>query len=209
MKRTIWLVLGLATAIVLSKLLLEDVLGLSVDKMLAAWIAGAGAGSALTVIFLLAVDLFLPVPSSLVMILSGAAFGVTWGAAISLVGSIGGEWLGCELVRRYGQRMAERLVGQDELERLRRVFDRHGAAAVAATRPVPVLMETMSVVAGLSGMARSSFLLASLVGTMPIAVVYAWAGAMSRELGSLVPAIVILIAVAATGWVWYRAKFAR
>jgi uncharacterized membrane protein YdjX (TVP38/TMEM64 family) len=207
-KRTIRLVLGLAAAIILSKLLIEDVLGLGVEDMLGGWIAGAGAGSALAVVVLLAIDLFLPIPSSLVMILSGAAFGVAWGAAISLVGSIGGEWLGFELVRRYGRRMAERLVGAEELERLRRVFDRHGAAAIVATRPVPVLMETMSVVAGLSSMRRATFLLASLVGTAPIVVVYAWAGAMSRELGSLVPAIVILIAVAATGWVWYRAKLA-
>ena len=206
MKRTLLLVLVLAGAIVASKLLVEDVLGLSLEGVLGAWIAGAGAGSAMAVMALLAIDLFLPVPSSLVMILSGAAFGVFWGAAISLVGSIGGEWLGFELVRRYGQRVSARLVGDDELERLRAVFERHGAAAVAATRPVPVLMETMSVVAGLSTMRRSTFLIASLAGTAPIVVVYAWAGAMSRELGSLVPAIVILIAVAAAGWIWYRTR---
>ena len=34
------------------------------------------------------------------MVLSGAAFGVLWGSVFSLVGSIGGEWLGFELVRR-------------------------------------------------------------------------------------------------------------
>ena len=83
----------------------------------------------------------------------------------------------------------------------------HGAAAVAVTRALPVVMETMSVVAGLSTMRRGTFLLASAIGTAPIVVVYAYAGAMSRETGSLVPAIVILIAVAAAGWVWYRASF--
>jgi uncharacterized membrane protein YdjX (TVP38/TMEM64 family) len=65
-------------------------------------------------------------------------------------------------------------------------------------------METMSIVAGLSTMPRRSFLIASAIGTAPIVVVYAYAGAMAKETGSLVPAIVILLAVAAAGWIWYR-----
>ena len=84
------------------------------------------------------------------MVLSGAAFGVLWGSVISLVGSIGGEWLGFELVRRYGRRASARIVGDDEIQRLERMFARHGAVAVVVTRALPVVMETMSVVAGLS-----------------------------------------------------------
>jgi uncharacterized membrane protein YdjX (TVP38/TMEM64 family) len=109
-------------------------------------------------------------------------------------------------VRRYGQRASRRLVGDEEIVRIQRVFARHGAAAVAMTRALPVVMETMSVVAGLSTMKRSTFLLASLAGTIPIVVVYAYAGAVSRQTGSLVPAVVILIAVAGAAWVWYRAR---
>jgi uncharacterized membrane protein YdjX (TVP38/TMEM64 family) len=153
--------------------------------------------------------LFLPIPSSLIMVLSGAAFGVMWGSMLSLVGSVGGEWLGFELVRRYRHRAAEKIVGDEELERLARVFDRHGMSVVVVTRALPVVMETMSVVAGLSKMSRSSFLLASLIGTVPIVVVYAYAGAVSRQTGSLVPAIVMLIAVAGLGWVIYRARIAE
>ena len=77
---------------------------------------------------------------------------------------------------------------------------------MAVTRALPVVMETMSVVAGVSTMRRRTFLVASAIGTAPIVIVYAYAGAMSRETGSLVPAIVILVGVAAAGWVWYRAR---
>src|SRR6185369_9601682 len=142
--------------------------------------AGTGGG-AIAVVTLLAADLFLPIPSSVIMVLSGAVFGVLWGGLLSLVGSIGGEWLGFELVRRYGRRASAKMVGDDELARLSRVFTRHGAAAVVVTRALPVAMETMSVVAGLSAMRRSTFLIASLIGTAPIVVVYAYAGAVSRE----------------------------
>jgi hypothetical protein len=38
--------------------------------------------------------------------------------------------------------------------------------------------------------------------------VYAYAGAVSREAGSLVPAAVILAAVIGGGWLWYRSRIA-
>jgi uncharacterized membrane protein YdjX (TVP38/TMEM64 family) len=206
MKRTLILVASVAGAIIVSKILLEPVLGIRLEPLLERWIVHAGGGSAATIIALLAADLFLPIPSSLVMVLSGAAFGVIWGALLSLVGSVGGEWLGFELVRSYGRRASANIVGDDEIDRLSRVFARHGAAAVAVTRALPVVMETMSVVAGLSTMTRRVFLLASFLGTAPIVFVYAYAGAVSRQTGSLVPATVMLVAVAALGWVVYKAK---
>ena len=206
MRRTAILIGAVAGAIILSKLLIENVLGIQSDSLIESWMGRAGTGSAVVMISLLAADLFLPIPSSLIMVLSGAAFGVLWGSVFSLVGSIGGEWLGFELVRRYGRRASSKMVGDDELERLSRVFARHGTAVVVVTRALPVVMETMSVVAGLSKMKRSTFLIASLLGTAPIVVVYAYAGAISRQTGSLVPALIMLIAVAGLGWIVYRAR---
>jgi uncharacterized membrane protein YdjX (TVP38/TMEM64 family) len=204
------LIAGVAGAVILSKLLIENVLGIPVDTLIKQWMARAGTGGgAIAVMTLLAADLFLPIPSSLIMVLSGAVFGVLWGSIFSLMGSIGGEWLGFELVRRYGRRASSKMVGDDELERLGRVFARHGAAVVVVTRALPVVMETMSVVAGLSKMNRSSFLVASLLGTAPIVVVYAYAGAVSRQTGSLVPAVIMLIAVAGLGWILFRARIAE
>ena len=206
MKRVLTLIVCVAAALIISKLVIENLLGLRLDSLAESWIAHPGSGSAALIVGLLAADLFLPIPSSLVMVLSGAAFGVGWGAALSLVGSIGGEWLGFELVRRYGRRASAKMVGDDEIERLSRVFAKHGAAAVAVTRALPVVMETTSVVAGLSAMRRSTFLIASLLGTAPIVVVYAYAGAVSREANSIVPAVVILVAMAGLGWIIYRAR---
>jgi len=185
---------------------MENVLGIQLEPLIAGWMARAGAGSALVMIALLAADLFLPIPSSLIMVLSGAAFGVLWGSLFSLVGSIGGEWLGFELVRRYRRRAAEKIVGDEELERLARIFDRYGMSVVVVTRALPVVMETMSVVAGLSKMGRGRFLVASFIGTAPITIVYAYAGAVSRQTGSLLPAIVMLVAVSGLGWIIYRAR---
>ncbi len=206
MRRTAVLIGSVAGAIILSKLLIENVMGLSVEALATAWLSRAGAGTALTVIALLAADLFLPIPSSIVMVLSGAAFGVFWGGLFSIIGSVGGEWLGFELVRHYGRTASARIVGDDEIARLSRVFETHGAAAVAVTRALPVVMETMSVVAGLSMMTRRTFLVASMLGTVPIVFIYAWAGAVSRQTNNALPAVIMLVAVAGFGWVLYRAR---
>jgi uncharacterized membrane protein YdjX (TVP38/TMEM64 family) len=56
-------------------------------------------------------------------------------------------------------------------------------------------------------MSRAAFLGASLAGTAPIVVIYAYAGTVSRQVDSIVPAVVILVAVAACGYAWYRARF--
>jgi uncharacterized membrane protein YdjX (TVP38/TMEM64 family) len=208
MKHTLILTAIVAGAVVLTKLLLENVLGLSLESAASAWLADPGVSGAAIIVGLLALDVFFPVPSSLVMVLSGAAFGVLGGAALALAGSIAGEWLGFELVRRYGRRASARMLGDVEFERFQQFFDAHGVAAVIVTRPQPIVMEAMSVVAGLSGMSRAAFLGASLLGTAPIVVVYAYAGAFSREAGTIVPAAVILVAVTGAGWLWFRARFA-
>lgn len=206
MKRPLLLMALVAASLIALKLLVENVLGIELEPLVRSWLDDPGAGTALTVLALLIADVALPIPSSLVMVLSGAAFGVVGGSAVALVGSIGGEWLGFELVRRYGRHASRWLVGDVEVDRLARIFRRHGAVAVAVTRALPVVMETMSIVAGLSYMRRRDFLLASLIGTAPIVIVYAYAGALSRDTGNLIPAIVMLIAVAGFGWVLYRVR---
>jgi len=206
MKRWVALVAGVAAVVIGSKLLLENVLGMGLEPLAERWLAQAGPGSAAIVIGLLVADILLPVPSSFVMVFSGAAFGVVAGSALALVGSIAGEWLGFELVRRHGRGVASRLVGDDEIDNLSGFFARHGTTAVIMTRPLPVVMETISIIAGLSGMSRLRFLAASLVGTAPIVVVYAYAGAVSRQVGSVVPALVMLATVMGAGWLWYRGK---
>jgi uncharacterized membrane protein YdjX (TVP38/TMEM64 family) len=204
MKQTAILIAVVASVIVASKLLVENVMGIALEPAVMSWLDKAGLGSGILIVGLLAADVLLPIPSSIVMILSGAAFGVLWGSVLALVGSVAGEWLGFELVRRYGRGMANRLGDEREIAELDRLFQRYGAAAIVITRPLPVVMETMSLVAGLTAMSRTVFLAASLVGTAPIVLIYAWAGARSREVGNLLPAVIILVAVFGAGWLWYR-----
>jgi uncharacterized membrane protein YdjX (TVP38/TMEM64 family) len=209
MKRGVLLVAVVATAVIASKLVIENLLGVDLGAALERWLTHAGPGGAAAVVALLGADIFLPVPSSLVMILSGAAFGVWWGSLLALAGSIGGEWLGFELVRRYGRRASRHIVDDNDLLWIEQTFARHGIAAVIVSRALPIVMETVSVVAGLSAMSRGTFLWTSLAGTAPIVLVYAYSGAVSREVGSVVPAVVMLLVVTAGGAFWLRARGGR
>lgn len=136
----------------------------------------SGALTATVGVSLLIADVFLPVPSSLVMLLFGRVFGVVLGAALSLTGSVGATALGM-LVGRFGRRSFRRLVGDVEYARASQLLDRYGALAVLATRPVPILAETTALVAGATAMPFGRGLWAASLGSLPGAFLYAWAGA--------------------------------
>ena len=198
-------IVGIAAVVILSKVLVEDVLGLTWATLLSRPLSRPGPGTAAAIVGVLTIDLLLPVPSSLVMIASGALFGSLTGGCLSLAGSLAGNYLGFEAARAFGRRATERWIGRAQLDRMERAFARHGALAIVATRPLPIVMETLSVAAGLSNMRRSTFLLASVVGTAPVVFVYAYAGAASLSSGTVLPAVVILAAVLSGGWAVARA----
>jgi uncharacterized membrane protein YdjX (TVP38/TMEM64 family) len=156
------------------------------------WAAAAGVG-------LLMIDVVLPVPSSLVMIAHGAAFGPLLGASLSLVGSLGAALLGFAVGRRGGP-LLDRLVGGDERCRADALLDRWGVLAIVVTRPVPLLAETTVVLAGASGLGWRRAAVAALIGGAPAAVLYALAGSVAAGLAN--PAAVFALVLLLAGATW-------
>lgn len=181
--------------VVLSKLVLEDLLGLDLGALVAGP-TDAGLLGGLLVVALLAADIGVPVPSSVVMVVSGVLFGGAVGGALSFTGAMASAWSGYELSRRFGRPLAARLAGADTLDDLETLFARHGIALVVATRALPIAMEAASLVAGLSRMRRAPYLVACAAGTAPVAWLYAYAGARSRATGQWLPAAIILLGFA-------------
>ena len=88
---------------------------------------------------LLAGDILLPTPSSILSTACGALLGLPLGTAVSLAGmtlsAVAGYGVG-----RLGQRQViERWIGAESAARLQRVASRCGAWTVVITRPVPIL----------------------------------------------------------------------
>ena len=207
MRRWWFLAVTIALAVMFSRFLVEVVLNFRLDAYLENWLREPGWGAALLVVGLLSVDLFLPIPSSLVMVLSGVLFGTVVGGALSLVGSLVGNYVGFELARTYGRDMSIRLVGQEQVEAMTRMFSRYGVATIIASRPLPILMETLSVVAGLGGLGRLRFLVASVVGTVPVCFAYSYAGTLAIDVRTVFVTILVIVAIPALAWLAFKRGF--
>lgn len=151
----------------------------------------AGAG-----VLLLIADVFLPVPSSLVMVAHGALFGVVTGTLLSLVGSVASALTGFA-VGRAGNKVIRRFVTEREHERAGAMLERWGVVAIAVSRPIPILAETVAILAGSSPMTWPQVTLAATVGSIVPAAAYAWAGAHAHGLVAQTAILGGIIAVTA------------
>lgn len=140
---------------------------------------------ALVLVALLAGDLVLPIPSSLLAVGVGAVFGAATGTAIITIGLSLGAWIGYELGRSAGRAGVSRWVDDAQRQRLEAFASKHGVGLLVALRAVPVLAEASVVVAGTSGMPRARVLGVTTAANLVIALIYAAAGSIAADLGSL------------------------
>lgn len=166
----------------------------------------AGIGAAALGVALLVSDVVLPVPSSAVMLAHGSLFGAVLGGLLSLAGSLGaaacGWWLG-----RRGTAWLDRVIAPAERSRGAEIVADYGALAIVMSRPVPVLAETVSVMAGALEMSLPRLLGFALIGSLPPAAGYAIAGAAANRGGVALPIIATLAATSSLIWLagrWRR-----
>jgi len=144
------------------------------------WLNSRGILPAAIGVLLLVADIWLPVPSSIIMTANGALFGVLIGTALSIIGSLGASLVGFG-IGRAGSNMLRRLVTTTEYESSELLMKRWGIAAILITRPVPILAETVAIMAGASSLGWTRFTIASTVGISPAAFLYALAGAKASD----------------------------
>ncbi len=117
-----------------------------------AWLAGIG---------LIVSDLIAPVPATAVIAGLGMIYGPILGGLIGGVGSTLAGLVAYGGCRALGPGVANRLVGEADLGMLRRFFEKYGLWAVALSRWMPLLPESLCCLAGLARM-RSGPFVASL-----------------------------------------------
>lgn len=190
MVRWIAVVAALVTVLLVAFAVVE-LLAVPVLTRPEAYMAGRGA-AALVGIGLLVGDVFIPVPASVVMVAHGALFGLVAGAATSLVGAVGAAAVGYAVGARGGP-LLERVVDEHARSRSEHLVDRWGELAILVTRPVPILAETTVILAGVSRLGWGRLLRGAAIGSVPPAVLYAWAGTRpdSAAGGLIVLAVVI------------------
>lgn len=184
----IWAALAGALLVVFA---LAEALGLGAVTDPSARLSVPTISAALLGVGLLAADVVLPVPSSVVMIALGAVFGVVGGAVLSSAGGVASLCIAGWLGRRCRPHV-QRVVGDDR-ERVEALVTRYGATVVLATRPVPVLAESVAMVAAASGMSPLRVVLAGTAGVVPLSVVYSVAGARGGQANGLVLAGILIV----------------
>lgn len=142
------------------------------------------------VIGLLAADMFLPVPSSAVITYAGGVLGVVAGTVTSWVGLSLGAIGGFGLARLFGESIARRFSESDDIERMSRFTQRHGATALVLTRALPILAEACVLMLGAGRLSWRQFLLPMLVSNLLLSLTYAACGAYFQDSNAFPVAIV-------------------
>ncbi len=128
------------------------------------------------VIGILAVDIFLPIPSSAVSTIAGITIGFVAATIASWCGMTLGAVLGFVIARAFGPPMARRFSGSDDLERMEMLSRRLGPMVLVLTRPVPVLAEAGVLWFGMARLPWRTFLPPVVLSNLGIAVAYSALG---------------------------------
>ncbi|HEY5788602.1 MAG TPA: VTT domain-containing protein [Microlunatus sp.] len=169
---------------------------------------GHGWAPGIIGITLLIADVVLPVPSSGVMIVQGAIYGIAVGALLSLVGGTGAAVIGYLLGRR-GQSVLERWAGDEQQARAVALLDRYGVWAIIATRPIPMLAESVSIMAGTGRLRWWQVAWSGAVGNIVPAIGYAAVGAYAATFINALTVFGLVILIAGVGWLIHYSVVAR
>ena len=151
---------------------------------------------------LLAFDVVLPVPSSIVSTAAGVLLGFWRGAGVVWLGMMVACLFGYAIGARASG-LAQRFVGEAGLERADRLVRRYGDWTILICRPVPVLAEASVIFAGLIGAPFARFFALTALSNLGIALGSAAFGAFSMRMDSfllaflgalVIPGVVMAIA---------------
>ena len=151
---------------------------------------------------LLASDILLPVPSSIVSTGAGFLLGFFYGVIVSFVGMTLGCLIGYALGKGSGKAM--RWLDEETRSRMERFFQRSGKWAIIIARPIPVLAEATVFFAGISRMNFGSFCWVSSLSNLGISIVYAAVGTYSVSVNSILLAFSGAILLPAIGFLFEK-----
>jgi len=143
------------------------------------WIVKSFQAGGLPILFIaMMIQAFaIPIPSELVLICGGAAFGLLPGWLVGALGSVAAAFIGFYISRKGGRSVAIRFVGERGIEFADNWFNRWGVWAVLLGRFAPFIpFDVISYSAGLTQMKFRSFIIPTVVGTLPRALFYAFLG---------------------------------
>ena len=164
----------------------------------AAWLQGFETWGWLAGLTLMAADLFLPIPGTVVISALGLVYGPVWGGLIGAAGAFLAGSMAYWLCRQLGQKAARFLLGERDFERGEQFFGRVGGLVVAFSRWLPLLPEVIACMAGLVRMPAATFHLALACGALPLGLAFGYIGSMGIER----PMLTLVLSAVAPVFLW-------
>ena len=177
-----------------------------VDAFLRAQAEMSSVTHCLLVIAALAIDIFLPIPSSAISTYAGGVLGTGLATFASWIGLTAGSIVGFGLARLLGRPFAVRLAGADDVERIEQFTQRFGPLALVLTRALPILAESCVLLMGATQLSWRRFMPPVVVCNFVIALTYSACGEYFQKLDALPAAVVasgtipLLTALAIRKW---------
>lgn len=141
-------------------------------------------------------DFLLPLPSIPAIVTLGIIYGPLLGGLLGGIATTSAGLLGFGLTRALGRRGALFLVGEKDLARAQRFYDRWGVYAVALGRALGGPLEWLVLIAGISRMPFRRVLVALLAGGFSASFVTAWLGDLAVDRPGLAITLVLVLATA-------------
>ena len=151
--------------------------------------------TATLVIGVLATDIFLPVPSSVVTTMSGWQLGWWQGTLASWTGMTLGAVIGFAMARRWGHRFARWFSSDTDLERMQEVSGQYGPLVLVLTRAVPVFAEATVLISGIHRLSWRRFLPAIMLSNLGVSLAYSAFGNYAQQHQWLPLALSVSVAV--------------
>ena len=164
------------------------------------WLEGYAQFAWLAGMLLLILDVFLPLPGTLIMAGLGYLYGPLAGGAMSVMAIILSSILAYWLCRVFGIGFTRKFLGQGRFEKGQQTMREKGPWYIALTRWLPILSEVTACLAGLTKMPFAMFFLATACGAVPLGFIFAFLGSTGQENPML--AVILNLTVPAILWLF-------
>ncbi len=147
----------------------------------------------------LASDILLPVPSSIILFTNGYVLGTVYGSLLSLLALMSGSVIGYYL----GKFTSLGLKSKGD-EKADNIVSRYGALSILITRGIPVLAETVCIICGFNKMLFKKYFVYNVVGYVPLCLLYAFCGNIGYDKNIFLISFGCSILISALFWFFGR-----
>lgn len=149
--------------------------------------------------FVLASDILLPVPSSIVMFTNGYVLGTVYGSVLSLF-----SLMTASIIGYYLGKFTSLGFKSKSDDKANNIMARYGALSILITRGIPVLAETICIICGFNKMPFKKYMIYNIAGYIPLCLLYAFCGSIGYDKNIFLISFACSILISAFFWFFGR-----